>query len=305
MVRSGRRASCPIGGPTMLSLHPAAGHPARQRVSDAFGEEGYLAAVNDTLARIEAALAAVQRTLDALTARGCTEAAFEIARLPEPMRTSCSTPFRSPAGRFRTGSHRIPGAVPRAPVPRLRRDQDDEWQNSAISRGSKSGALAIPEKLRKRADRPNRRIRTRLAQSFGNRRMLENADNGYTCAPSHSDVFRRISDIDARARFETELANGHLKLHRMRLAMGHLVAKDTYGKELFQSQCGYLGTNSQPAAAADQPQPKACGELLHYATRARLKLRAFGAIKATPKPVRLRPAFRRQMCGPVNVMPVR
>ena len=37
--------------------------------------------MNDTLARIEAALAAVQRTLDALTARGCTEAAFEIARL--------------------------------------------------------------------------------------------------------------------------------------------------------------------------------------------------------------------------------
>lgn len=38
-------------------------------------------AVNETIARIESALAAVQRTLDALTARGHEQAAFDVARL--------------------------------------------------------------------------------------------------------------------------------------------------------------------------------------------------------------------------------
>jgi streptomycin 6-kinase len=48
---------------------------------DDCARRGYVEAVNDTIARIEAALAAVQRTLDALSARGNDDAAFEIAKL--------------------------------------------------------------------------------------------------------------------------------------------------------------------------------------------------------------------------------
>jgi hypothetical protein len=81
--------------------------------------------------------------------------------------------------------------------------------------------------------------------------MLENADNRHAGAPSHLDVLRRISDIDARAGLQTKLLNGELKLKGMGLAAGHPVTEDAHRKKRVQSKCADLGANTQATAAAD------------------------------------------------------
>ena len=81
--------------------------------------------------------------------------------------------------------------------------------------------------------------------------MLENADNSYAGTPSHLHVLRRVSDVDAGAGLETQLANGKLKLQGMRLAVGDLVTEDTHAKKMLQPKCANLRANPQAAAAAD------------------------------------------------------
>jgi len=70
--------------------------------------------------------------------------------------------------------------------------------------------------------------------------MLENADNRNASAPRHLHVLRRVSNINATTRLTSELANGQLKLQRMWLTMGHLVTKDSYGKDSLQPKCTQL-----------------------------------------------------------------
>jgi hypothetical protein len=89
--------------------------------------------------------------------------------------------------------------------------------------------------------------------------MLENADNYNASAPRHLHVLRCVSNINAATRLALKLAESHLKLQRMRLAMGYLVTKDSYRKDSLQPKCAKLRANPQAAAAADDAQPESTG----------------------------------------------
>ncbi len=163
----------------------------------------------------------------------------------------------------------------------------------------------MTEELRKRADRVDQSVRPRFAQPAGHERIPQNADNSYAGATSHLYVLRRISNIHATARFKTKLVNCKEQLHGMWLAMGHSVSKDTHSKKRLQSKCANLRANAPTAAAADQAQAKSPRKRMHDVASASVQHWALCAIEATPEAICFSPGFQGQVCGSINVMPIR